>query len=46
MVMVFKSFGYRPSPWDWSNLFFFFQKVKKENKIVYQIGTLYLLMIT
>ena len=30
MIMVTESFGYRPSPQDWSNLFFQKVKIQKE----------------
>ena len=40
MVMVTESFGYRPSPRDWSNLF-----SKKYIKKI-QIEALYMVMVT
>jgi len=43
----FSSFRYRPSPRDWSNMFF--QKVRKENnktKWFCQIVTIYMVMVT
>jgi len=39
MVMVTESFGYKPSPQDWSN---FFSKKYKKN----QIEALYMVMVT
>ena len=44
MVMVIESFRYRPSPQDWSNLFF--KKSKYKKNMVCQIVTLYMVMVT
>jgi len=44
MVMVIESFRYRPSPRDWSNLFF--KKSKYKKNMVCQIVTLYMVMVT
>jgi len=43
MVMVIESFKYRPSPRDWSNLFFKRSKYKKN--MVFRIGNLYMVMV-
>ena len=43
MAMVTESFGYRPSPRDWSNLFSKNIQKKKEN---FQIEALYMVMVT
>jgi len=43
MVMVIESFRYRPSPRDWSNLFF--KKSKYKKNMVCQIVTLYMVMV-
>jgi len=40
MLMVTESFGYRPSPRDWSNLF-----SKSQKKKTFRIGTLYMVMV-
>jgi len=42
MVMVTESFGYRPSPRDWSNLFS--KNIKKNEN--FQIEALYMVMVT
>jgi len=44
MVMVIIFFRYRPSPQDWSNLFFF-KKSKYKKTLVFRIGTLYMVMV-
>ena len=44
MVMVIESFRYRPSPRDWSNIFF--KKSKYKKNMVCQIVTLYKVMVT
>jgi len=43
MVMVIESFGYRPSPRDWSNLFF--KKSIYKQSVNFQIDTLYMVMV-
>jgi len=43
MVMVIESFGYRPSPQDWSNLFFK-KSIYKQN-VDFQIEALYMVMV-
>jgi len=43
MVMVAESFGYRPSPRDWSNLFQ--KEIIFAKSICFWIGTLYMVMV-